>query len=295
VENVVKFPNELERLFEDAHRAVSMTSEGKQKFIEGKLLLSASLAAIRAKFQDNEAFGKSCAEHGLGENVVSRHDRAILIRWAERPDWTRTILEKTERTSVQTIHEKEWLDTLPSPRKSPGNQKPAHSRADKLNAALKHAQVAEAQTGKLPPERELAATAGVSPATANEALQIIRHNRPEEIGRVQFTKAQQDHIDAAMKRRLRELEKDFDERVRLAMLENNKDYRQRLEDRQREANEKEERYERLTNQHRPIFTVEEYKNLLMVAHPDSNPSQDIRNAAFLSLKAKELQLIGRKL
>ena len=113
-DNVVKLPTELARLFKDAHRAVAMGAESKQKFVEGKLLLSISLAAIRAKFEDNEAFGKSCTEHGLGENIVPKNDRYILIQWAERPEWTRMVLEKTERTSVRTIHEKEWLDSLPS-------------------------------------------------------------------------------------------------------------------------------------------------------------------------------------
>ncbi len=40
----------------------------------------------------------------------------------------------------------------------------------------------------------------------------------------------------------------------------------------------------------PIFTSEEYKNITMCAHPDSNPSPETRHAAFIALKAKELQL-----
>jgi hypothetical protein len=185
-------------------------------------------------------------------------------------------------------------NTIIAEAKSPRTREGRGSKAEKLNAALRHAQAAEAQTGKLPPEKELAAAAGVSPATANEALQIIRHNRPEDIGRVQLTKTTNDHIEAAMKHRLREWEKDFDERVRLAMLEHNKDYRSVLEESKKRAEEKEERYNNLINDFKPLFTETEYTVILTCLHPDNVASKEKRDTAFKAFNAMKFQLTGKK-
>ena len=208
-ETVVKFPNELNRLFDDAHRAVAMGTENKQKFVEGKILLSASLEAIRAKFKDNEAFGKSCSEHGLGENIVSRNDRYILIEWAERPEWNRTVLEKTERTSVRTIHEKEWRTTLHSPVQSP----------QRVNKAEETAKAIKAETGKWPTQKTLVEITGLNRRNVDNALRTAKavedaRTAPEEIT---YTKAQEYHIEARIKANtkdnMRMLEQQFEARV----------------------------------------------------------------------------------
>jgi hypothetical protein len=207
-ETVVKFPNDLERLFAEARRGVEMGVESKQKFVEGKLLLSVSLAAIRAKFKDNEAFGKACSEHGLGENIVSRNDRYILIEWAERPEWTRTVLEKTERTSVRTIHEKEWKTSLHNPVQSP-------QRDNKVEAI---ARAYKDKTGKWPDSKLLGEMAGVSSRAADNALRVVKEvERAGGLETVTYVKAQDYHIEARIKVGIKildmEREKTFKERV----------------------------------------------------------------------------------
>jgi hypothetical protein len=160
-----------------------------------------------------------------------------------------------------------------------------------IHAAL---QAAEAM-GENISQKALARDLEVSPSTVAEAVRDLRSARNEDLGQISFTKAQDRHVGARLRMLAKKLEADFDERVRLAMLEKNKDYLTALEKLEKQANEKLELYETLVNRHQPIFTVEEYKNLLMVAHPDANPSKETCHAVFLSLKAMELQLIGRKL
>jgi hypothetical protein len=262
---------------------------GDREWIEGTLELAVEIAAARSEYRGDRNFGSWLIENALGENYLPKDERSILIQWGENPDWTRTVLEKTERRSVQTIHRNEWSvrsATKPST-KPPGGAK--------LHKAKAFAQAYEAETGRLPTERLTAREAGVSQGVSADALRDLKSRRAEEDGRIRFLKAQDHHVEARVRILDKKRETEFNERVRLAMLAHNQEYRRGLEELQKEASEKLDLYEKLVNRHKPLFTVEEYKNLLMVAHPDSNPSKDVRNAAFLSLKAAELQLIGRKL
>jgi hypothetical protein len=289
-DNVVKMPTELTRLFADARRAVAMGTESKQKFIEGKLLLMASLAAIRAKFPDNETFGKSCAEHGLGENVVSKDDRSILIQWAERPEWTRTVLEKTERTSVQTIHRNEWLDSLRSPTKSPVNQKSPQvggSKTKSVHAALQ----ANEATGTKASHKEVARALGVSESTVTEAARDLKAARTAELGQIYYTKAQDHHVEMKLKILDKEREKSFEARVTAENKRQIDILFPQLEEIQNAAKRNEKYYREQIERH-AIFTEAEYRDLLFCTH-EANPSKETRERAFIALNAKKLQLTGK--
>jgi hypothetical protein len=91
--------------------------EAKQVWIEGILETAEGLAAARSAFPDNKAFGKWCTAN-FGENRLNRNDRAALIDFASDLEWTREVLEKTERISIQTIHSREWKRRVPNPRKT---------------------------------------------------------------------------------------------------------------------------------------------------------------------------------
>lgn len=291
-DNVVKLPTELVRLFEDAHRAVAMGAEGEHKSIESRLLLMVSLAAIKAKFKDNISFGKSCTEHGLGENVISAVDRAILIQWAEKPEWTRTVLEKTDYKSIRRIHDNDWR--LSTGAKTEENQKPAGG--PKLQEAKDKILAYEAVEGKLPPADRHFQMEGVTPSTYDRAIREVRGARAqaEALGPLKPSKTTAIHIEAIVARRLRELEREFSERVRLALLERNADYRELLEKSQKEASEKWERYDNLINSHKPIFNETEFITILTCLHPDNSASVEKRNIAFRAFNAMKFQLTGKR-
>ena len=151
--------------------------------------------------------------------------------------------------------------------------------------------VYKTEHGHYPSSKVLSSITGLSTRASDNAIRTLRSL---DAG-VTFTKAQQAHIEARLRMLDREREATFEERVRVTMLERNKAYLGGLEQLERQAREQKELYDSLVNRHQPIFTIEEYKRLLMVAHPDSKPSLDTLNDVFMAVKERELQLIGRKL
>jgi hypothetical protein len=153
------------------------------------------------------------------------------------------------------------------------------------------AETLKAQTGKIPDSKLLKKIAGVSNQVADKVLKKITVkeavNTPAQ---TKFTKAQ-DHQVAA---RLKILEAEFAERVRLQVLEENKEYRETLKKLTREAGEKSVHYHELINNHNPIFKDAEYLLILSCLHPDNSASAEKRKAAFLTFSLKKLALTGKK-
>ena len=113
-------------------------------------------------------------------------------------------------------------------------------------------------------------------------------------GPLRFTKAQEAHVEARIRALDKKREAGFNERVRLAMLERNADYRAGLERLQKEAAEKAARYDRLLNNYKPLFTDEEYRTILICQHPDNSATTARRNTAFKAVQAMKFQLTGKR-
>ena len=127
---------------------------------------------------------------------------------------------------------------------------------------------------------------------------------------IQFTKAQQAHIEAAIKRRVRELEKDF--AARKAALEQTFaieiDKRAqaqcdarfpKLQERSNKLYRMEEQWREMMNNHKPIFTGAEFGAIRFCLHTDMHPKAepDVKaklNHAFVTFNLKKLQLTGKK-
>jgi hypothetical protein len=92
----------------------------------------------------------------------------------------------------------------------------------------------------------------------------------------------------------RKLEAEFDERVRQGVLDGNADYLAALNQLQKEASEKWERYDTLINSYQPIFNETEFVTILTCLHPDNSASKEKRNVAFKAFNAMKLQLTGKK-
>jgi hypothetical protein len=118
-----------------------------------------------------------------------------------------------------------------------------------------------------------------------------------QVASVKFNKAQQEHIDAAKRQSERRVKAAFaarmhqiDEEVRQRVLKDGKAYLARLEQMEKEAFEKMQHYETLIDRHRAIFTVEQFKMIVMSLHPDNSASAETRAEGFRLFNAKKLQL-----
>ena len=263
---VVQFPSGMEALAKEFWDTLLESETDHQHWIERTLRQAKILATARTKCASNAEFGRWCADNRFDESVISHQERAILVQWGGNLDWARTVLDRTKRKSIEMIHRREWeVTSLTSARKTP-SPKPPGGR--KLTIAKAFAQAYEAENGELPTERLMAHETGVSQGVCADALRLLRDRRSEDSEKIKFTRAQDHHVEARLRIAAKAQEVQFKERVRLAMLEHNADYRRGLEELQREATEQRDLYEKLVNNHRPLFTVEDYKNIVMVAHHD---------------------------
>jgi hypothetical protein len=172
--------------------------------------------------------------------------------------------------------------------------KPTLKPTTKQGQAAEVARTIERQTGKPVTKEALAKVANVSEGTAAIALKVVQAERSAgNVSTPTFTKAQDHQVEARVKVQFKKLESEFNERVRLKVLEENKPYLDSLEALQREARRQKELYDNLVNHHKPIFTEAEYRDLLLCTH-EGNPSKEVRERAFMTLNAKKLQLIGKK-
>jgi hypothetical protein len=164
----------------------------------------------------------------------------------------------------------------------------------KIYDALIFIQAYETDKNELPTINQIAKAVGCSKSTASEALHENKSLQAGLLGPVKLSKAQEYHINAIIARRKREFEAEFNERVRLAMLEHNESYRAGLEKLKIEAQKKFDLYEKLINKHKPLFTEDEFRTIMACLHPDNSASKEKREIAFTKFIDKKLQLTGTK-
>ena len=288
---VVQFPSGMEALAKEFWDTLLESETDHQHWIDRTLRQAKILAAARIKCATNAEFGRWCVDNRFNESVISHNERAILVQWGNNPVWTRTVLDKTKRKSIEHIHRNEWdSNRLTHVRKTPSLKLPG---GPKFAAAKAYVQVYEAETGGFPSEQTISDEAGVSAKVSRLALYALKDQRADAVGPIKFTKAQDHHVEVRLRIAAKAQEVQFKERVRLAMLEHNADYRRGLEELQREATEQRDLYEKLVNNHQPIFTDMEYRDILLCTH-EANPSDETRKRAFMTLNAKKIQLIGKR-
>jgi hypothetical protein len=102
---------EADELWTKGHAIISQSKELRAKarrtWIEGSIKLAQFLHAKRKEYASDQDFGAWLAESGYGDNHISRHDRAALIKMGEHPDVTHSVLEQTTRRSWQLIWREE--------------------------------------------------------------------------------------------------------------------------------------------------------------------------------------------
>ena len=96
------------------------------QWIEGALKAAGALYAARQRLVDHAVFGKWCGDNGLGAAVITKDERAALIKiGADLPYWRET-LAKTESRSLRLITAKQ-ADPFSHMRQAPSTAAPAPS------------------------------------------------------------------------------------------------------------------------------------------------------------------------
>jgi len=85
-----------------------------------------------------------------------------------------------------------------------------------------------------------------------------------------------------------------DEEVRQRVIAENAEYLAMVKEREANVRKKEELWREIFNEHKPLFTADEFRTILMCLHPDGQRTADKLADAFRLFNAKKLQLTGIK-
>src|SRR5262245_15058286 len=109
-----------------------------------------------------------------------------------------------------------------------------------------------------------------------------------------LSKTAQDKLTAAMRQHQRKLDGEFEQRVVDEVMRRNEKAFPLLQQEKNKAHEREKTYREFLQQQKKIFTADEYKTVIRCLHPDSNPSDKIKNEAFRLFNLKKFALTGEK-
>ena len=115
-----------------------------------------------------------------------------------------------------------------------------------------------------------------------------------------FTKAQDKHVQALIKKFKRDLDAQFEAAVEIRVAKLVKERKAAL-DKAREAVAKQlndafkdqQHWKALINNHKPLLTMEEFRSIVMALHPDNSAGLETRARALQSVNEKKLQLTGK--
>lgn len=115
-----------------------------------------------------------------------------------------------------------------------------------------------------------------------------------------FTKAQAKHVEALIKKFKRDLDAQFMAAVEKQVTKLVAARKDAL-DKAREAVSKQrndvfrdqQHWKKLINNHKPLFTMDEFRAIVMGLHPDNSASEETRARALQSVTDKKLQLTGK--
>jgi hypothetical protein len=291
-DNVVKLPDRLQRLAERAKKAAHACEEAEKAIFAAIIEYGTALLEGRAEFPSKERFGQWIVAEGLDQTKPfdQQQERTAAMRIAELS--FQGTVPWNDCPHRRPSHIMSWWrkrdQTAPDPAKETKSY--GGPKRDKAVAAIL---TYEAEHGELPSAVWGETAPGVTPSTYYHTLREIKSIRAGAVGPLKFTKAQDQHVEAKLKAHIKRFNAEFDERVRLAVLEENKDYRAVLDKSKREASEKFLMYEELINSYNPIFTKAEYHDILFCTH-NKEVSEERKHRASLALIAKKFQLTGEK-
>ena len=148
----------------------------------------------------------------------------------------------------------------------------------------------------LPSRTQIARETGVFNSTIDTVLIHFKEAREKKkvSDPIKYTKAQQGHIEAAIKIHKRELDAILEETLRDRIKAYIDKHMPSLKAKNEELSKKIEYYDMITNRFKPIFTAEEFRAILMCLHPDGIRTKEKLEQVFNMVKEKEKPLTGRK-
>jgi hypothetical protein len=269
--------DKLDRLAVRIKTDIDRCEHSREDWVEATLDLAEALAEAREHFRDNPGFGRWIDENQL---LISKNDRAALIAFGQDIERARLILGQTESRSLRLIYTKEFH--LPSTGKMK-NPKTPKSNAPPPKVQKAYDTILELERAGVEFNRtDVEERAGVSNTPARRAWErrqaekALLQEAPDVAG---MPKTWKDRYDAAITRKVAQLEAEYDER-RMAQVRKHIDeyilplYADKLA-----------KAERLMEISKKPFTVDEYRQLLAALHPDSTP--DRRAKVFTMVKDRE--------
>ena len=87
---------------------------------------------------------------------------------------------------------------------------------------------------------------------------------------------------------------EIDEMVRVRVVSEGKEYVEQMEAMRAKAWEDQKHWRQMVNDHKPPFTTEQFKTILMCLHSDGQRTPEKLHEAFLLFNGKKLQLTGKR-
>jgi hypothetical protein len=257
-ENVVRLPNELDRLAGRLRDYLKRDDSIRAEWIEIQEGICLTLAEARAKFSADIEFGAWCDDNGFG---VDYQTRAAAIAMGREPEALRACLQVTERRSLRTIYKLEFErfdnGVKPSPRRK-------HPKLDLFQTPeIERAKEAYDQlsaSGDQPTVQDVAKAAGVSrtPATAAVAFRL---------GEAQPPAVPPDEMPATMRKR-------YEAAIKKARAEIREELKaevfKELDVLLQHAKERSERADRILASHKGVMTRDIFRKIKACLHPDHN-------------------------
>jgi hypothetical protein len=164
-------------------------------------------------------------------------------------------------------------------------------RLNKRKEVENFALVFEEKHKRLPTRDEVVDELKVSNGTADTVLVPLREKRHSNP--IEFSKAQRNHVETAINVLRKALLKEFEMKVQYQVKLYIDKHMPDLTRQREELSRKIEMYDKMTNKHKPIFTTEEFRSILMCLHPDGERSKEKLEEVFILFKNKEDRLIKK--
>lgn len=279
----------LERLAAGIKTALEAATGSRDTWAKWMVAAAVQIAEARGLYPSDIAFGQWV---GVQEFHLSKDDQAAMIHMGEDPDLMLSILNSTDRSSIRLIY-KEHQDRFRSVAKPTGKKRGPKPGSVKKQPTVYIDPPIWAEFKKYAEEHNTSAA-----ALMGDVMAMLVNG--EDIKPEKLPKTSQEKLAAALRQQTKVLEAQFEQR----RLQDNKEHVERLkkeffpkwkEDADR-AYQLRTRYQEMLNNHKPIFTADEYNALLRIAHPDSrmSVSNERLAAAFRLLSDKKFQLTGEK-
>jgi hypothetical protein len=145
---------------------------------------------------------------------------------------------------------------------------------------------------------------GLSHVTVEKATRIERvllHEPQVTVDIDTMSPSAKQKLDAAVRQEKRKLDAEHatrmhgvNEEVRLRVLAEGKEYLAMVKEREAKVQQNEQWWQEVTNSHKPLFTADQFKTILMCLHPDGHRTADKLAEAFRLFNGKKVQLTGAR-